>query len=77
MRTVHIKMNVQCVPTIPRCTRFLGSYTNLSYIHTLTFYIYVDIYWSKYGSKSSLEIGEGGLRSTTFVAIYQNVRLGL
>ena len=34
-------------------------------------------YWSKYGSKSSLEIGVGGLRSTTFVSIYQNVRLGL
>ena len=27
--------------------------------------------------KSSLEIGVGGLRSTTFVSIYQNVRLGL
>ena len=33
--------------------------------------------WSKYGSKSSLEIGVGGLWSTTFVSIYQNVRLGL
>ena len=33
--------------------------------------------WSKYDCKRGLEMGVSGLRSTTFVIMYQTVRLGL
>ena len=35
------------------------------------------IWWSKYDCIRGLEMGVSGLRSTTFVIMYQNVRLGL
>ena len=33
--------------------------------------------WSKYDCKRGLEMGVSSLRSTTFVVMYQTVRLGL
>ena len=35
------------------------------------------IWWNKYDCIRGLEMGVSGLRSTTFVIMYQNVRLGL
>ena len=37
----------------------------------------VSAMWSKYDCKRGLEMGVSGLRSTTFVTMYQTVRLDL